>query len=244
MSILPASREEVRDRIIVALDVPTLEDARRLVDELAGSVGVFKIGLELLMAGGSALAAELASEGHAVFVDAKLHDIPETVARAARSVARIGARFVTVHGPLAAVRAAAAGGLGATQMLGVTVLTSMEEDDVRREWGMAADDSLEGLVLRRARLLLEAGCAGLITSTREVAALRERFPEAILVTPGIRPEGEAAGDQARVGTPRAAAEAGADYLVVGRPLRDAHDRRAAAESIADSAWAGFRARSA
>lgn len=239
---VPANREEARGRLILALDVPAPEQAEALVRELDGCVRFFKIGLELWCRGGRNLARRLAAEGLDVFVDLKLHDIPATVASATAAIADCGARFVTLHGPPTAVQAAARVKGGSMGLLGVTVLTSMDEAEWRQGWCPKDARPLADVVLDRARSLTGSGCDGLVASPREVAALRAAHPRAVLVTPGVRPEGSDAGDQKRVATPREAARAGADFLVVGRPVKDAPDRRAAAEAIVDEMWAGFGAR--
>ena len=236
----PKSREEARGRLILALDLPDAAQARGLVDELGEALRFFKIGLELWSAGGPELARELADRGAEVFVDLKLHDIPKTVERATANVVPLGARFLTVHEPPSSVRGAAAGrGDSELQLLGVTFLTSMSEHEVRLVHGLSPEQSLSEAIVEKARRLIDAGCDGLICSPHEAARLRQALPDAVLVTPGIRPAGADRGDQARAATPRDAAAAGADYLVIGRPIRDAPDRRAAVESLLDEAWSGW-----
>lgn len=233
MSVTPRpalSREEARRRLIFALDVSSPQEADALVASVSGSVRFFKVGLELWAAGGRDVAARLAGEWNDVFVDLKLHDIPETVARTTAVLADLGARFITLHGPPSAVTAAAKV-KGGAQLLGVTVLTSMDLAEWRAAYGTSDATDMAQVVAARARMLLDAGCDGLVCSPLEVGALRAAHPQAILVTPGVRPAGAAQGDQKRVATPRVAMQAGADYLVVGRPIRDAEDRRAAAEAI-------------
>jgi orotidine-5'-phosphate decarboxylase len=220
-----------RDRLIVALDVPGVEQARALIDVLQDSAGVYKIGLELLFAGGMALASELASGGKRVFIDAKLLDIEATVERATASVARTGAEFLTVHSLDcktldAAVRGRAGTGL---KLLGVTVLTNLDRDDLKEQ---GIDRAPQELAVYRAMLAQEAGFDGVVASGQDAAALRQALgPKMLIVTPGIRPEGGATQDQTRVATPAGAIAAGADYLVVGRPITVAPDPRAAAEAI-------------
>ena len=225
-----ALENAARRRLIFALDVSSPAEAGDLVASLGESVRFFKVGLELWAGGGRDVAAKLIRDGHDVFVDLKLHDIPETVARTVGVLADLGARFTTLHGPPSAV-AAAARLKGNTKLLGVTVLTSMDLDEWRRSWGFGDSREMKEIVSARAASLLDSGCDGLVCSPLEVAALRAAHPDAVLVTPGVRPAGASAGDQKRVATPRAALEAGADYLVVGRPIRDAEDRKAAAEAI-------------
>lgn len=218
-------------RLIVALDVPTVKQARDLAAAIGPAAGVFKIGLELLYAGGAALAQELAKENHRIFVDAKLLDIPNTVERATANISRIGASFLTVHGTDTKTLEAAVKGRRGSDMklLAITVLTSLEAADLV-EQGISMPPA--DLALRRARLAREAGFDGVVASGREASRLRAALgPDFLIVTPGIRPAGTASGDQARVTTPMAAIGAGADYLVVGRPITGSHDPRSAAEAI-------------
>ena len=197
---------------------------------LGDSVGFYKIGLELAFGGGLTLAERLIGSGKKVFLDLKLHDIPATVERAAAQVARLGATFLTVHAMPQTMTAAAAGvgdsGLG---VLGVTVMTSYDDGDLAAAgYAMGVRD----LVARRADQAVAVGLTGLILSAEEVTAMRRRVGhKLVLVTPGIRPAGAAAEDQKRVMTPAAALAAGADYLVIGRPVARAADPRAAAEAI-------------
>jgi orotidine-5'-phosphate decarboxylase len=220
-----------RDRLIVALDVPSAFEAQALIDQLADSVGVYKIGLELIFAGGLALAAELAARGKRVFLDAKLNDIEATVERATASIARTGAKFLTVHAVDRKTLDAAVRGRGQSKLklLGVTVLTNLGPADlIEQDIDMSPSD----LVLHRAELARKAGFDGVVASGLEAAAIRAATGTGFLiVTPGIRPAGSAAQDQARVVTPASAIAAGADYLVVGRPITAAADPRAAAEGI-------------
>jgi orotidine-5'-phosphate decarboxylase len=222
-----------RDRLIVALDVASVEEARALIATLGDSVGVYKIGLELLFAGGFALAGELAREGDAVFIDAKLLDIEATVERATAAVARTGARFLTVHAVDRKTLQAAVRGRGdsALKLLGVTVLTNLGAADLVRQ---GIDHPPAELVLHRAMLAKEAGFDGVIASGQEAAAIREAAGAGFLiVAPGIRPQGFEAQDQARTVTPAEAIAAGADYLVVGRPITRAPDPQAAALAIVE-----------
>ena len=219
-----------RDALIVALDVESVEAARALVEKLGDSVGFYKIGLELAFAGGLDFAEGLKDAGKRVFLDLKLHDIGATVERATRQIARRGADFVTVHGYDQTMRAAREGagesGLG---VLAVTVLTSYDDADLRRA-GYASD--VAATVASRARQAREAGVAGLILSPLDLPPIRALVgPQMLLVTPGVRPRGGASNDQKRVATPAEAIGAGADHLVVGRPITRADDPRKAAETI-------------
>jgi orotidine-5'-phosphate decarboxylase len=218
-------------RLIVALDVPDPEAARALVARLAGLPLTFKIGLELIYADGLPVARELIAAGHSVFLDAKLLDIPNTVERAVVAATRLGAAFLTVHGADRKTLDAALRGRGdaATKLLAITVLTSLDAADLLAQ-GIAA--SPEELVLRRARLAAEVGFDGVVASPREARAIRAAIGDRLLiVTPGIRPAGTAAADQARTATPAEALRAGADYLVVGRPITGVADPLGAAQSI-------------
>ncbi len=219
-----------RDRLIVALDVPTAEDARALVARLGDSVTFYKIGMELIYGGGGlALAERLIGEGRRVFIDLKLHDIPSTVEKACAQIARLGATFLTVHAYPQTMRAALAGAGGSgLRVLGVSVLTSADDADLA-EAGYAF--GARALVSRRAAQAEAIGLAGLVASAAEVAGLRAEGRRLTLVCPGIRPAGGEAGDQKRVATPGRAMADGADYLVVGRPITGALDPRAAAEAI-------------
>jgi orotidine-5'-phosphate decarboxylase len=219
-----------RDRLIVALDVPSIPAAASLVERLGDAVSFYKIGYQLAFAGGMALAETLVGAGKQVFLDLKLHDIGNTVERGVESVARMGATFVTVHAYPQTMKAAVAarGGAG-LRILAVTVLTSYDDADLEAA-GYAL--GVSSLVARRAAQAREIGVDGLVCSAEEAAALRSLVGTSMaLVTPGIRPAGTAAGDQKRVMTPARAIAAGADYLVVGRPIVEAADPKAAAEAI-------------
>jgi len=200
------------NRLIAALDAPSRSDADALVARLAGVPSWVKVGLELFCAEGPAIVADYVARGQRVMLDLKLHDIPETVARATARVATLGAGLLTVHaGGGQAMLEAAVRAAGATRVLAVTVLTSLDDADLAQ---------------------IGAGCAGVVASPHEIAAIRAIAPSGFLiVTPGVRPAGAEAGDQKRVMTPRQAREAGADLVVVGRPLRDASDPAAAARAI-------------
>ena len=218
------------DRLIVALDLPTVTDARALAERLGDAVRFYKVGLELFSAGGTFDLIEwLAARGCRVFADLKLYDIPETVRRAVANLSGSGATFLTVHGHRSVMEAAARE-KGALKILAVTVLTSFDARDLA-EYGAGA--SVESLVLSRARGALETGCDGVITSGLEAPKLKAEFGDRLLlVTPGIRPvENKPADDQKRTVDVAQAFANGADYIVVGRPVRDAADPRAAALAI-------------
>jgi orotidine-5'-phosphate decarboxylase len=222
---------EPRDRLVVALDVRGVEEARALIAKLGDSVGVCKIGLELLYSDGFTLATELTAQGRAVFLDAKLLDIETTVERATAAIARSGAAFLTVHATDAKTLDAAARGRkgSALKLLGVTVLTNLDRGDLKEQ---GVDRSPQELAVYRAMLAQEAGFDGVVASGQEVKGLRQALgPDILIVTPGIRPTGTLAHDQARTMTPAEAISAGADYLVVGRPITRAADPRVAAEAI-------------
>ena len=220
----------MRDRLIVGLDVPTLADARKVVEELEGAVSFYKIGYQLAFAGGLDLARELVAGGTKVFLDMKLLDIDNTVAKGVENIVRMAVSMLTLHAYPKAMRAAveAARGSGLC-LLGVTVLTSMDERDMV-EAGYEYDPHT--LVLRRAEQALAAGMGGVVCSAGEAAAVRRIVgPKLAVVTPGIRPAGSDHGDQKRVVTPRDAIRAGASHLVVARPIVASIDRRAAARAI-------------
>jgi orotidine-5'-phosphate decarboxylase len=219
-----------RDRLIVALDTPDIGEGRRIVERIGDGAGIYKIGMELACAGGLKLAPELASTGKQVFLDLKLHDIPNTVERATAQAAKLGARFLTVHAYPQTMRAAVAGAKGSgMQVLAVTVLTSYDDADLSDacyRFGVVET------VRRRAEQALGLGVDGLVASAAEAAMLRQTVgAQMLLVSPGIRPAGAAAGDQKRVATPAEAIGNGADYIVVGRPITQAIDPRAAAEAV-------------
>jgi orotidine-5'-phosphate decarboxylase len=223
-----------RERLIVALDVPTADEALALVGRLGDCCQWYKVGLELYLAAGNTIVEMLIGRGHSVFLDLKLHDIPNTVAGAVGSVGRLGAGLLTVHasgGPTmlrAAVEAAQAQPYP-PELLAVTVLTSMDAQQLNAV-GVEADPADQ--VLKLARLGLDCGIRGFVCSPQEVAAMRSALgPEAVLVTPGIRPAGADSGDQKRWATPAAAICDGASYLVVGRPITQAADPFAAAKAI-------------
>jgi orotidine-5'-phosphate decarboxylase len=220
------------ERLIAALDVPTAAEARALVEHLGDAVRFYKIGLELFSAPGCfELVAWLTERGHKVFADLKFHDIPETVRRAVANLRSCGAIFLTVHGHRSVMQAAASE-KGAMKILAVTVLTSFDQRDLE-EVGSAR--SIEELVLARARGAVETGCDGVIASGLEAARLKAEFKDRLLVvTPGIRPAGSSTEDQKRTVDVADAFRNGADYIVVGRPIRAAADPRAAAVAIQET----------
>jgi orotidine-5'-phosphate decarboxylase len=219
-----------RDRLIVALDVPGVAAAEAMIARLGDSVTFYKIGYQLAYAGGLPLVRELAASGKKVFIDLKLHDIGNTVARGVESIATSGAAFLTVHAYPQTMKAAVEGRAGSgLKLLAVTVLTSYDDNDLH-----AAGYRLgvSGLVEARAQQAQALGIDGLVCSPEEVSNLRKLVGHGMnLVTPGVRPAGAATGDQKRIMTPARAIAAGADYLVVGRPVMEAGDPRAAADAI-------------
>jgi len=221
------------ERLIVALDFPDASAALACADKLAGSVSWFKVGLELYLAAGDSVVSELKRRGHHVFLDLKLHDIPNTAASAVRSLARLEPDLLTVHAAggramLTAVAEAARSLPHPPRLLAVTVLTSMDAAALA-ETGVSASPVEQ--VLRLARLAAECGLDGMVCSPAEAAALHSALPKALLVTPGIRPAGADAGDQKRIATPQFALAAGASKLVIGRPITAAADPKAAAQAI-------------
>lgn len=228
------------DRLIVALDVPTVDEARALVRKLGAAVNFYKIGLQLQYAGGIGLASELKSAGKKIFLNSKLLDIDQTVTGATANIARLGFDFLTIHGFVPTLRAAVKGkGDSSLRLLAVTVLTSMGPADMAE---LGTRFSVEEMVLRRARAALDAGCDGVIASGNEARQIRALAGDRLLiVTPGIRSEGIATDDQQRPATPGGAIAAGADYLVVGRQILRSPNPGAEAESVLrqiDSALSG------
>jgi orotidine-5'-phosphate decarboxylase len=222
---MPAPRE----RLIVALDLSSVEAAEALVGRLGDAVSFYKIGYQLAYAGGLAYTQRLADVGKQVFLDLKLHDIGNTVAQGVKSVARLGATFLTVHAYPQTMQAAVEAREGAVRILAVTVLTSYDDSDLKTA---GYGTSVKALVAQRAEQARGLGVDGLVCSPEEAATVRTIAGAGMtLVTPGIRPAGAQAGDQKRIMTPAAAIAAGADYLVVGRPIVAAPDPRAAAEAI-------------
>ncbi len=237
-----ASSTDPKDRLIVALDFPSPEQALELADRLHGLCRWVKVGMELYYVAGNAVVERLRVRGFDVFLDLKLYDIPNTVAGAVRSVTGIGASLLTVHasGGAAMLRAAAeaADRPGAPKLLAVTVVTSMDAAELL---GVGIRDTPAAQALRLARLAQAAGIKGMVCSAKEIAALRGALgPDATLVIPGIRPAGANAGDQKRVSTPADAIAQGASMLVVGRPITQAHDpAKATAAILAEmSGWPG------
>ncbi len=221
---------EIRDRLIVGLDVPSVADAEKVVRELGDAVSFYKVGYQLVFAGGLEFARELAADGKKVFLDMKLLDIDNTVAKGVENIVRMGMTMLTLHAYPKTMRAAVAAARGSGLcLLGVTVLTSMDAGDVA-EAGYAADP--QTLVQIRARQAREAGMGGIVCSAAEARAVRQIVgPNMAVVTPGIRPAGADHGDQKRVVTPAEAIRNGSSHLVVGRPIVGAVDRRGAAHAI-------------
>ena len=223
------SRDRDRDRLIVALDLDSVEAARELVAQLGDAVSFYKIGMELAYGGGFDLARDLKNSGKRVFIDLKLHDIGATVERATRQIAKMGMDFLTVHAFPQTMAAARAGAGDRLKLLAVTVMTSYDDADLH-EAGYSCN--VAELVARRARQAAGAKIDGLILSPHELVAIRALVgPDMLLVTPGVRPAGADAGDQKRIMTPAQAIAASADHIVVGRPITRAGDPRAAAEAI-------------
>ena len=221
---------EPRERLIFALDVPSADEARRLLDRVGDAVGFVKIGLELFTAAGPDIVRWAVAQDKRVFLDLKLFDIGETVRRAAAAAAELGVTFLTVHAAGQTVRAAVEGRGGSPmKIMAVTVLTSFSEADLR-ESGVV--EPIRDTVLRRARTAASGGADGFVASGGETAMIRREFGKGpLIVVPGIRPAGSSHDDQIQVTTPAGAIAAGADYLVVGRPIRDAADPAAAARAI-------------
>jgi len=225
------TRDPAGRALIVALDVPSYAEATAIVSELGEAVSFYKIGLELLFDGGLRLAGELRDAGKLVFLDMKLLDIGNTVEKAVRNIAKLGVNYLTIHAVDGKTLRAAREGKGTSdlKLLGVTVLTSLTTDDLIEQ---GISETPQDLVLRRARLAYESGVDGVIASGLEARAIREVIGgDFTIITPGIRPSGSAANDQARAMTPRGAILAGANHLVVGRPILNAPDRKKAALAI-------------
>ncbi len=219
-----------RDRLIVALDLPTVAEAEAMVERIGDAATFYKVGMELTYGGGLDLVRRLTAAGKKVFLDLKLHDIPTTVEKATAQVAGLGATFLTVHAFPQTMKAAVKGkGTSDLRILAVTVMTSYDDADLA-EAGYAFN--VRDLVARRALQARDARVDGLVLSPEEVGEMRRLLgPDMALVTPGIRPAGAGHGDQKRVTTPADAVRAGADHLVVGRPITQAADPRAAAEAV-------------
>lgn len=229
----------MKNRIIVALDTDSPEKALETVRTLKGEVGMFKIGMELFPIGGAELVRRIQEQGSDVFLDLKFHDIPNTVAGAIRTAVSLGVRFVTVHasgGPAMLEAAAKAAQASLTTVLAVTVLTSLDDADLRK---VGYSTGVRETVLRLAAMAKESGIGGLVCSAQEVAEVRERVRHGtVLVTPGVRLPEDAVGDQKRIVTPDEAVRRGADFLVVGRPITQAADPVAAARRFAEHMLAG------
>lgn len=218
-------------RLFVALDLPSVAEAEAMVEVLGDAVDSYKIGLQLLPIGGVEFGQRLKAMGKNVFYDFKLHDIGATVEKATRSIAGLNADLLTVHARPDVMRSAVAGrGQSSLKILGVTVLTSLDQQALR---DIGYNDNAENLVMRRVQQALDAGVDGVVSSPLEAAAIRANVPDSFLVvTPGVRPAGAAKGDQKRIATPSSALSSGASHLVVGRPITQADDPRAAALAIA------------
>ena len=229
---MTGSAIDPRDRLIVALDLPAVAPAEALVEQLGGACTFYKIGYQLGYAGGLGLAERLVAAGKNVFLDFKLHDIANTVEEGVRSVASLGATFLTVHAYPQTMRAAVAGAQGSSlKILAVTVLTSYDDRDAA-EAGYAGN--VAELVETRSRQARDIGVHGIVCAAPEAERVRAAIgPDRLIVTPGIRPAGTAPGDQKRVVTPAAAIRTGADYIVVGRPITAAASPAAAARAIVD-----------
>jgi orotidine-5'-phosphate decarboxylase len=228
--MMQPSRIPTKDRLIVALDLPGVDQAEAMVARLGEAVSFYKIGYQLAYAGGLPLVQKLADQGKKVFIDLKLHDIGNTVARGVESIARLGATFLTVHAYPQTMKAAVEASAGSNlKILAVTVLTSYDDGDLHAAgYRLGVSDLVEA----RAQQAQVFGVEGLVCSAEEAASLRKIVGHQMrLVTPGIRPAGAASGDQKRMMTPARAIAAGSDYLVVGRPVLEAADPKAVAEAI-------------
>jgi orotidine-5'-phosphate decarboxylase len=221
----------MRERLIVALDVSSGGEAQKLVARVGDAAGIYKVGLQLFTSEGPSIVRDLVASGRRIFLDLKLHDIPTTVALAVKSAAELGVHMLTVHasGGTAMLRAATEAAAGRINILAVTVLTSLNDEDMR-EIGISGRVSDQ--VLRMAALAQSAGCQGIVTSPRESLTVRKSLGEGFaIVTPGIRPAGADANDQQRTATPEQAISNGASHIVVGRPITHAHDPAAAAGAV-------------
>ena len=230
-----------RDRLIFALDVPSVVEAERLLDRLQGQISFVKVGLELYTAAGPDMIMRVLDRKMRVFLDLKFLDIEETVRRATAKVAAMGVDFLTIHANRKALAAAVQGREGsALKLLAVTVLTNFDSHDLR---DMGIQRSVQDLVTARALLASEVGCDGVVASGEEPAAIRQKVgPRFLIVTPGVRPAGKGVDDHARATTPTQTIAAGADYLVIGRPIRDAADPVATVTEIVNEMQAAFDAR--
>ncbi len=223
---------QMRDRLIVALDVPNSRAASQLVQQIGENAGIYKVGLQLFTAEGPSLVRDLVASGHRIFLDLKLHDIPNTVAGAVKSALELGVSMLTVHasGGSEMLRAATEAAAGKVSVLAVTVLTSLSQADLQAT-GIGADLAEQAV---RLALLAQgaAGCAGVVTSPREVRQVRQACgPGFIIVTPGVRPAGSVKDDQERISTPAQAIAAGASHIVVGRPITRAENPAQAAQAV-------------
>jgi orotidine-5'-phosphate decarboxylase len=246
--VLTSRPDGIRNRLIFALDVDSLGEAERLVEQLAREVGVFKVGKQLFLSAGPEVVRMIQRHGADVFLDLKFHDIPYTVARAGIEAARLGVRFFDLHASgsfemmertqVEVARVCRREGVRRPKILAVTVLTSLRKSDLRR---VGVSDEVEHQVVRLARLARKAGMDGVVASPLEIARIRRECGRGFLiVTPGVRPAGLGADDdQKRYMTPEEAMKAGADYLVLGRPIRDAHDPLAAVREVVAEMARGF-----
>ncbi|HET9837544.1 MAG TPA: orotidine-5'-phosphate decarboxylase [Candidatus Angelobacter sp.] len=230
-SVSSTASAGMRERLIVALDVSTAREAQALVQRIGEAAGIYKVGLQLFTAEGPSVVRELVSSGRRVFLDLKLHDIPNTVSHAVKSAVELGAHMLTVHasGGTAMLRAATEAAGNRLHILAVTVLTSLNDEDMQEIGvsGRVADQAL-----RMAALAKNTGCHGVVTSPREAQLLRKELGEGFaIVTPGIRPAGAETHDQQRIATPALAIANGASHIVVGRPITAAPDPAAAAQAI-------------
>ena len=230
MSDFDVRNPSARDRLIVPLDVPTVDDARSVVKDLGDSVSFYKMGFQILYGGGFDLVAELKDQGKQIFIDLKLLDIDNTVKSGVESLKRLGGTFLTIHAYPHAMQAAVdARGGDDLKLLGVTVMTNLDDERLQEA---GYKDKAGALVIKRASQANQIGMDGVICSAAEASAIRATVgPDLLLVTPGIRPANANADDQRRIMTPKLAIENGSDYLVVGRPILNADNRRVAADSI-------------
>jgi orotidine-5'-phosphate decarboxylase len=230
-----------RDRLIFALDVPSATEADRLLDRLQGHISFVKVGLELYTAAGPEMVKRIVERGMRVFLDLKFLDIEETVRRATSRVAGMGVEFLTIHANRKALMAAVQGREGsALKLLAVTVLTNFDSQDLRE---MGIQRTVQDLVTARAALASEVGCDGVVASGEEAAAIRQKVgPDFVVVTPGVRPAGKGVDDHARATTPTQTIASGADYLVIGRPIRDAEDPAGTVAAITAEMQVAFDAR--